>query len=322
MDQVICFETQQDECNMKGLYILIAAFILIPICWLRSFKYLAYVSMASNVFLVFALFIIVAYCLQNANEHPELSNDLNYLDLTAVPLFFGIAVFDFEGNGVVINLHASMKEPEKFDSVLKFCLVIYVTFLCVFSSIAYWSYGSELEDMVTLNLPHDNLTSMIQVFYCFGLLGSYPMQMMPVFEIIETASLYNRIPTMSSFRPSKRMCCRTSLVLMTAFGAMVVPKFGLFINLIGAFACTALAFILPVRIYDLTHYEEMSNRRKWMHRMLMCFGIICGLISFIMSVKDLAKAFSEGDAEVDEDAGAALAEDTSALINDSSESNA
>lgn len=138
MDQVICFETQQDECNMKGLYILIAAFILIPICWLRSFKYLAYVSMASNVFLVFALFIIVAYCLQNANEHPELSNDLNYLDLTAVPLFFGIAVFDFEGNGVVINLHASMKEPEKFDSVLKFCLVIYVTFLCVFSSIAYW----------------------------------------------------------------------------------------------------------------------------------------------------------------------------------------
>ena len=56
--------------------------------------------------------------------------------------------------------------------------------------------------------------------------------------------------------------------------------------------------------------------------MLMCFGIICGLISFIMSVKDLAKAFSEGDAEVDEDAGAALAEDTSALINDSSESNA
>ena len=111
MDQVICFETQQDECNMKGLYILIAAFVLIPICWLRSFKYLAYVSMASNVFLVFALFIIIGYCFQNHGEHPELSENLNYLDLTAVPLFFGIAVFDFEGNGVVINLHASMKEP-------------------------------------------------------------------------------------------------------------------------------------------------------------------------------------------------------------------
>jgi len=177
-----------------------------------------------------------------------------------------------------------------------------VSFLCIFSGIAYWSYGESLEDMVTLNLPHDNLTSMIQVFYCFGLLGSYPMQMMPVFEIIETAKCYGRIPTMSSFRPSKRMCFRTSLVLLTAFGAMVVPKFGLFINLIGAFACTALAFILPVRIYDMTHYEEMTTRRKWMHRLLVCFGIICGLISFVISVRDLVKAFSEGeDAAVEED---------------------
>lgn len=54
IDQVICFETMQDACNIKALYILIAAFILVPICWLRSFKYLAYVSMASNIFLVFA----------------------------------------------------------------------------------------------------------------------------------------------------------------------------------------------------------------------------------------------------------------------------
>ena len=53
-------------------------------------------------------------------------------------MFFGVAVFDFEGNGVVINLHASMKEPEKFNRVLITTLVIYVTALCLFSSIAYW----------------------------------------------------------------------------------------------------------------------------------------------------------------------------------------
>ena len=138
MDQVICFETLYDQCNIKGLYIFIAAFILIPICWLRSFKYLAYVSMASNVFLVFALFIIVIYCFKNHGEHPELSENLNYFNFGAIPLFFGVAVFDFEGNGVVINLHASMKNPEDFNRVLKTTLTIYVIFLCVFSAIAYW----------------------------------------------------------------------------------------------------------------------------------------------------------------------------------------
>lgn len=112
-----------------------------PICWLRSFKYLAYVSIASNIFLIFALFVIIGYCIQNHDDHPELSENLTYVNLSALPLFFGVAVFDFEGNGVVINMHASMREPEKFNRVLVSTLAIYVIFLCLFSSIAYWSYG-------------------------------------------------------------------------------------------------------------------------------------------------------------------------------------
>lgn len=161
MDQVICYETLENSCGYKSLYIAVAAFILIPICWLRSFKYIAYISMASNVFLCFALFIILGYCFQNQKEHPELHENLTYFNFGAIPLFFGVAVFDFEGNGVVINLHASMKEPHLFNQVLHRTLLIYITLISVFSAIAYYSYGSDLEDMVTLNLPHDNLTSLI-----------------------------------------------------------------------------------------------------------------------------------------------------------------
>ena len=78
-----------------------------------------------------------------------------------MPLFFGIAVFDFEGNGVVINLHSSIKHPEKFYGILYKSLAFVITLICVFSTLAYWSFGTDLEDMVTLNLPHDNLTSLI-----------------------------------------------------------------------------------------------------------------------------------------------------------------
>ena len=111
---------------------------MIPICWLRSLKNLAYVSMASNVFLVFALFIIIGYCVKNHEEHPELSDNLVMLDIGAIPLFFGVAVFDFEGNGVVLNLHASMKEPEKFNYVLHRALGVYIFMLTSFSCIAYY----------------------------------------------------------------------------------------------------------------------------------------------------------------------------------------
>ena len=147
--------------------------------------------------------------------------------------------------------------------------------------------------MVTLNLPHDSLTSIIQVFYCFGLLGSYPMQLMPVFEIVESSGLYSRLPTMDSFKPTKRMLFRTTLVLITAVGAIVVPKFGLFINLIGSFACTSLAFILPIYMYNKTFRGQISQRRKYMHYLLLVFGIICGSISFVISIKEIVAAFSE-----------------------------
>jgi len=160
---------------MKSLYIAIAAFILVPICWLRSFKYLAYFAMASNVFLLFALFVIMGYAIQNHEDHPELSNNMNYFDPSAIPLFFGIAVFDFEGNGVVINLHSSMKHPEQFQKILYITISLVVFLIVLFSSICYWSYGNDLEDMVTLNLPHDNMTSLIQIFYCFGLMGGFPL---------------------------------------------------------------------------------------------------------------------------------------------------
>jgi len=72
-----------------------------------------------------------------------MSENLNYMNFSAIPLFFGVAVFDFEGNGVVINLHASMKNPEDFNKVLVTTLTVYVTFLCLFSSIAYWVSHSD-----------------------------------------------------------------------------------------------------------------------------------------------------------------------------------
>ena len=82
--------------------------------------------------------IISYYCWQNHEEHPELSEGVTLFNASAIPFFFGVAVFDFEGNGIVINLHASMKEPEKFNQVLNITLTIYVCMLCAFSSLAYY----------------------------------------------------------------------------------------------------------------------------------------------------------------------------------------
>jgi amino acid permease len=107
-------------------------------------------------------------------------------------MFFGIAVFDFEGNNIVLNVHRAMVEPQKIGRVLVGVLIVYIAMLASFSAIAYSSFGDAIQDMVTLNLPHDRLTATLQIFYSLGLLGSYPIQMLPYFEIVEKSMRYTK----------------------------------------------------------------------------------------------------------------------------------
>ena len=60
------------------------------------------------------MFVIIKYAVTSEVARVEPSSQLNYFTPSALPFFFGVAVFDFEGNGIVLNLHASMREPNRF----------------------------------------------------------------------------------------------------------------------------------------------------------------------------------------------------------------
>ena len=107
---------------------------------------------------------------------------------------------------------------------------------------------------------------------------------------------------MNSFQPAKRLILRTLLLIACAIMAMIVPKFGLFINFVGAFACTALAFVMPVWIYNTQHQDEMSRTKRIGHHALLLFGIIVGGIASTVSVYELVQAFAKQDQEEDKEA--------------------
>jgi len=86
---------------------------------------------------------------------------------------------------------------------------------------------------------------------------------------------------------------RTSAVILTAIIAMSVPKFGLFINLVGSVACTALAFIIPIKIYNTVFVKEITKVRKWLHLGIVVAGLIGGSLSFAISIYNIVLAFSE-----------------------------
>ena len=158
IDQVVCFESDFTKCGRKNFYIGIASLFLMPVCWFRSMNYLAYVSIASNICLflsckfnprktiltISSVFVIIKYALTSEMTRVESSSQLNYFTPSALPFFFGVAVFDFEGNGIVLNIHASMREPEKFSMVLRRVLTTYVFMIGTFSAIVYFVSSLEV----------------------------------------------------------------------------------------------------------------------------------------------------------------------------------
>jgi proton-coupled amino acid transporter len=90
-----------------------------------------------------------------------------------------------------------MKEPEKFIKILKILIVIVVITVVALGSIAYAGFGENIQDIVTMNLPNTGISSFARIMYCFGLIGSYPIQLIPALEIIEKTTVYMKLPNPS-----------------------------------------------------------------------------------------------------------------------------
>lgn len=104
--------------------------------------------------------LIITYY-YSAQDLPPISvRNFSATSVHRLPLFFGTAVFAFEGIALVLPLKNVMKKPQNFS---RFCGVLNVQIIvatCIYVSIGaigYWKYGEETEASLTLNLPTDEM---------------------------------------------------------------------------------------------------------------------------------------------------------------------
>ncbi|XP_018567658.1 proton-coupled amino acid transporter 1 isoform X2 [Anoplophora glabripennis] len=297
---VFISENVKQVCDHYGYELdvhLHMAIILLPIlltALVRNLKYLAPFSTLANVLMIVGIVIVMYYASQ---ELPSFSERNYVAKLEQIPLFFGTAIFAFEGIGLVLPLQNEMKEPKKFKKplgVLNIGMTIVTTLYIVVGMLGYLKYGEDIEGSITLNLPKtEKLAQSVKIIISLGILFTYALQFYIAVDIIW--------PNVQKFlSPVKypvlaESAFRAFLVLITFVLAEAIPFLGLFISLVGSVSSTALALIFPPILELVTRYTFGTLTPVTIFK--DCFILLLGFLGMVTggyeSINSIVHAFGK-----------------------------
>ncbi|KAH8336143.1 hypothetical protein KR074_004220 [Drosophila pseudoananassae] len=251
------------ELDLRLVMVVVLPPILLS-CLITNLKWLAPVSMFANICMILGLSITLYYALRDGL--PNIPDRALWTNGSQLALFFGTAIFAYEGIALVMPLKNSMAKTEQFEMTLGVLNVgmFLVSVMFLFAgSVGYMKWGEDVGGSLTLNLGDTILAQVVKAMVSMGVMFGYPLQFFVAIQI-----MWPRVK--QSFRIDEEKRClfgellfRTSMVLITLSIAELVPALGLFISLIGALCSTALALVFPAVIELITRSEANKGPGFW-----------------------------------------------------------
>lgn len=264
------------------LYMVFVLPFIILLVFTRNLKFLAPFSFVANVVMCASLVLIYYYCLThipNPVDLPMVGRPIDY------PLFFGTAIFAFEGIGVVLPLENKMQKPQSFGAVLYLGMGI-VTFLYIsLGTIGYICFGSHIGGSITLNLPDCWMYQTVKLLYSFGIYITYALQFYVPAEILIPQAVARVDPRWELLVD---LSIRVGLVIFTCALAVLIPELDLVISLVGSVSSSALALIIPPVLQILTfHNEGLSNWVVLKNIIISVFGLVGFVAGTYISIVEI-----------------------------------
>ncbi|KAB5556710.1 hypothetical protein DKX38_007619 [Salix brachista] len=167
----------------------------------------------------------------------------------------GVAVYAFEGVGMVLPLETETKDKNKFGRVL----------------------GLYTKDIITTNLGPGLLSNLVQIGLCVNLFFTFPLMMNPVYEVVERRFCESRYC----------VWLRWVVVLGVSLVALLVPNFADFLSLVGSSVCCILGFVLPALFHLLVFKEELGWNGLLLDGAFVVFGVIIAVTGTWSSLMEI-----------------------------------
>ncbi|XP_061008235.1 proton-coupled amino acid transporter 3 [Dama dama] len=234
-------------------YMLTILPFLILLVFIQNLRVLSIFSTLANITTLGSMALIFQYIMQ---EIPDPRNLPLMASWKTFLLFFGTAIFTFEGVGMVLPLKNQMKHPQQFSFVLYWGMSLVIVLYICLGTLGYMKFGSNTQASITLNLPNCWLYQSVKLMYSIGIFFTYALQFHVPAEIIIPFVISQVSESWALFAD---LSVRTALVCLTCVSAILIPRLDLVISLVGSVSSSALALIIPPFLELITFYPEDMN---------------------------------------------------------------
>ncbi|GBM16725.1 Proton-coupled amino acid transporter 1 [Araneus ventricosus] len=274
--------------------------IMILFNFIRSLRRLSPFSSIANV-LQSAGLVMVLYFLVTGPRTGYLNPYT--APLKKLPLYFGTAMYAFEGIGVVLPLENAMATPEDFGGLNGVLNTGMVVVACLYTAVGFYGYlkyGDGVKPSITFNLPMGAVSELIRLMFALAIFLSYALQLYVPISIIwpYLKKKFNLERFSKKEQLAMEYLLRSLLVFITFLMAIAIPNLDLLISLVGALASSSLALIFPPIIELCTVWNTNMSPKKFKLVLIkdifiMIFGIFGSIIGTYTVISEIAEAMSK-----------------------------
>uniref|UniRef100_A0A1B6M4J2 Amino acid transporter transmembrane domain-containing protein n=2 Tax=Graphocephala atropunctata TaxID=36148 RepID=A0A1B6M4J2_9HEMI len=246
-------ESHWDVDISPRVYVLMTAFVIVPVGSIRRLKYLVPFSFVAIIF----LFVGCGFVLYEIfSDLPPLSSRPAFTNIQKLPLFYATVLFALEGIGTVLPIENVMKKPKHFlgcPGVLNIAMTLLVFIYTIMGFFGYLKYGEETAGSISLNLNSSTIGELVKVLVALNVLCSYGLCFCVPSEIV-WRKLKPRVREENKTWAYYLM--RILMILSAVLVACALPDLEPFVGLCGAICYSTLGLLFPSVIDLVTFWED------------------------------------------------------------------